>query len=653
MAMSLRVRQAEPRRDGDVSLQDHHRPASSCSDSAQSRDRSENRLQRSQQDDRPRHADLRLYQIRREAKGDMQPKPYSCTNARERPVHRTLTVVLFRLLLAVAPSGLILLSSASAQIRTDGSVGPARSLLGPNFAIGADLGKQVGRNLFHSFSSFNVGQGQTATFSGPAPVNNIIGRVTGGQTSQVDGQVASTIPGANLFLLNPSGWVFGPHATLNVQGSVHVSSTDTLHFADGTRLPTGTPTGSSLTSAPPEAFGFLGGRSGAITVTGSRLTTPVGKDLSLVGGPVRIEGGQVLAPAGKLHIASAASAGTINLNGREAPAQTAPAYGPMTVSGNAVADVGDPSGRRGGGAVQVRGGAVLVDGSTVGATNSSNQPGGTVSVKADALTLRGGGTLTTSARAGGDAGAISVQTTGATTINGDGTSRLTGISSSTLTGSSGRAGSVAVASGGELRVTMGGTLGNQTNGTGRAEPVSVTAPKITVDATGSSAPSTIGSLVNRGSFGDAGPVSVTANAIDLRNRGVINSSTSGAGNAGQVQVTGIGTNSSLTIDGGGGPGVAGVVSNASERSSGAAGNVTVSMDNIHLLRGGQISSSTYSSGNAGPVTVHANILSADGAGRTDSPTGVFSSNANPGSSGKAGPITVTANTIDLRNRGVI
>src|SRR3954453_16937302 len=428
----------------------------------------------------------------------------------EGPMLRTLNVVLFRLLLAVAPSGLILLSSASAQIRTDGSVGPARSLLGPSFAIGADLGKQVGPNLFHSFTTFNVGNGETATFTGPSSFFNIISRVTGGQTSQVDGQVASTIPGANLFLLNPSGWVFGPHATLNVQGSVHVSSTDHLHFADGTRLPAGTPTGSSFTSAPPEAFGFLGSRSGAITVTGSQLTTPVGKDLSLVGGPVRIEGGQVMAPAGKLHIASAASAGTINLNGREAPAQTAPAYGPVTVSGNAVADVVDPSGQRGGGAVQVRGGAVLIDGSTVGARNSSNQPGGTVSVKADALTLRGGGTLTTSAQTGGDAGAISVQTTGSINVNGDGTSRLTGISSAALAGSSGRTGSVSVASGGELRVTMGGTLGNQTNGTGRADPVSVTAPKITVDATGSLAPSTIGSLVNSGSLGDAGPVTVTA-----------------------------------------------------------------------------------------------------------------------------------------------
>src|SRR3954470_25083735 len=81
MATSLWIWQAEPRGDGDVSLQDHHRPASSCPDSAQSKDRSQNRLQRPQQDDRPRHADLRPYQIRLEAEGGMQSKRYSCTNA--------------------------------------------------------------------------------------------------------------------------------------------------------------------------------------------------------------------------------------------------------------------------------------------------------------------------------------------------------------------------------------------------------------------------------------------------------------------------------------------------------------------------------------------------------------------------------------------
>src|SRR6195952_4809658 len=84
MATSFRIWQAEPRGDGDVSLQDHHRPASPRPDSARSKDRSQNRLQRTQQDDQPRHADLRPYQIRRKPEGEMQPKRYSCTNATDR-----------------------------------------------------------------------------------------------------------------------------------------------------------------------------------------------------------------------------------------------------------------------------------------------------------------------------------------------------------------------------------------------------------------------------------------------------------------------------------------------------------------------------------------------------------------------------------------
>jgi len=44
--------------------------------------------------------------------------------------------------------------TARGQITTDGTVGSAQSLTGPNYAIGAGLGTQRGANLFHSFSTF-------------------------------------------------------------------------------------------------------------------------------------------------------------------------------------------------------------------------------------------------------------------------------------------------------------------------------------------------------------------------------------------------------------------------------------------------------------------------------------------------------------------
>src|SRR5215210_4415704 len=116
------------------------------------------------------------------------------------------------------------IAGASGQgITVDGRLSPAQTLAGPNYAIGADLGRQVGGNLFHSFGAFGLNRGETATFSGPATVANVIGRVTGGAQSSIDGTVRSTMPGANLYLVNPAGAVFGPNARVDVSGSFHAS----------------------------------------------------------------------------------------------------------------------------------------------------------------------------------------------------------------------------------------------------------------------------------------------------------------------------------------------------------------------------------------------------------------------------------------------
>ena len=69
-------------------------------------------------------------------------------------------------------------STLNAQVATDGTTGDARTLEGPDFDIGAELGTRAGGNLFHSFEQFSIDTGESATFSGPDSVNNVIGRVT-------------------------------------------------------------------------------------------------------------------------------------------------------------------------------------------------------------------------------------------------------------------------------------------------------------------------------------------------------------------------------------------------------------------------------------------------------------------------------------------
>jgi hypothetical protein len=66
----------------------------------------------------------------------------------------------------------------------------------------------------------------------------------------------------------PAGVLFGEHASLDVDGSFHVSTADYLRLADGGRFEATNPENSVLTVAPPEAFGFLGEHPAGISFQG-------------------------------------------------------------------------------------------------------------------------------------------------------------------------------------------------------------------------------------------------------------------------------------------------------------------------------------------------------------------------------------------------
>src|SRR3954463_13553630 len=203
-----------------------------------------------------------------------------------------------------------------AQIVTDGSVGPKVSLRGGEIEIGADLGTRRGDNLFHSFETFGIATGQTATFTGPDTIKNVISRVTGGEISRIDGTLASKVGQADLYFLNPAGVVFGPNATLDVPGSFHVSTAHELRFADGASFSAVDKAGSGLTVAPPEAFGFLDMPPGRIAVDQSQLKLQPGKTLSLVGGDLTINGGEtgrIIVDDGKIHLTSATGPGAVQI----------------------------------------------------------------------------------------------------------------------------------------------------------------------------------------------------------------------------------------------------------------------------------------------------------------------------------------------------
>ncbi len=204
--------------------------------------------------------------------------------------------------LAQAPpnQGLVVRDGSLGE-RPAGVVPPGLDPLGQpaDYLIAPELGEQRGRNLFHSFERFDVGTGETATFTGPDDVSNVIGRVTSGDPSDIDGTLRSTIDGADLYLLNPAGIVFGPNAELDVRGAFHASTAESLEFSTGETFEA-KPGGALpiLVTAEPSAFGFLG--EATIELRGSFLSSSgrpgvVPPGILLAGGNVELRDGARIA----------------------------------------------------------------------------------------------------------------------------------------------------------------------------------------------------------------------------------------------------------------------------------------------------------------------------------------------------------------------
>src|SRR5215813_1714563 len=233
-------------------------------------------------------------------------------------------------------------------ITSDGTLGTTVDQGGTTYNITG--GTRNGGNLFHSLGLFSVGVGDTANF-----LNN-----TGLATTNILGPITTTNFGsANLFLINPAGWIFGPTASLNVGGSFHVSTADYLKFTDGAKFHADLSKQSVLTSAPVSAFGFLSQNPAKISVQESVLEVADGKTLSLVGGDIDVSGGPLgffAASGGQINLASVASPGEVPVNVQDLNMSTFNQLGQINLRDLALADASG----NGGGTVVIRGRKLVV-----------------------------------------------------------------------------------------------------------------------------------------------------------------------------------------------------------------------------------------------------------------------------------------------------
>lgn len=162
-------------------------------------------------------------------------------------------------------------------------------------------GTTSGDNLFHSFQEFGLSSGQTADFITNPAIQNVLGQITGGNVSVIDGQLQVSGSNANLFLINPAGVLMGPNAALNLGGSFVATTADGVMFGDDQLWQVGSSDYAGLVGNP-TGYVFTQDQPGAIANTGN-LAVRSGQSITLLGGQV-LNAGTLSAPGGAVTVAA-------------------------------------------------------------------------------------------------------------------------------------------------------------------------------------------------------------------------------------------------------------------------------------------------------------------------------------------------------------
>lgn len=181
-----------------------------------------------------------------------------------------------------------------AQITPDASLGQESSFITPNINLGNELIDRIDGGavrsdaLFHSFSDFNVNDGQQVYFSNPTVINHIFSRVTGANNSNIFGTLG-VLGDANLYLINPNGILFGPNAQLDVRGSFVGTTATGIEFTNGEVFSATAPTSAPLlfVNSPVGLANWLPTPSGTIT---SMANLTAGQDLALMANTLNLTG---------------------------------------------------------------------------------------------------------------------------------------------------------------------------------------------------------------------------------------------------------------------------------------------------------------------------------------------------------------------------
>ncbi|MBD2342129.1 filamentous hemagglutinin N-terminal domain-containing protein [Calothrix sp. FACHB-156] len=525
---------------------------------------------------------------------------------------------------------LILLSSAPAysQINPDNTLGAESSRITPNVLINGanadkiDGGAVRGSNLFHSFSEFNINDGQRVYFGNPAGVQNILTRVTGGQASNILGTLG--VDGnANLFLINPNGILFGQNARLDIRGSFVGTTANAVQLGNQGIFSATNPEAPPLLTVNPSALLFNQINPKAITnqsqatagispagenITGLRVAD--NQNLLLIGGNINLDGGGLRAYGGNIELAAMDAPATVGLN----------------IAANNLPSLAIPDGVE-------RADVSLSNGAEV---NVRGADGGNIKINGRNVNLTGDSKL----RAGIEIGLGTVNSqSGDVVINATGTTNLTDksiISNSVRERAFGKSGDVNITTG-SLNLDKEALINVSTIGQGDAGSVFIQAKDtvLLTDGTG------IYSSVEQGAVGNGGSIEIKAGSLSILKGSEINTRTVGQGNGGKIAIN---ANETISVDGFGNDNkiFSRIISSVNPSGTGNAEDIQIKTGSLSVTSGAFISSSTLGQGNAGNIIIDAreNVLF----DRASAFSGVGNQ-----ALGNAGNIYIKAGLVSLKN----
>ncbi|MBW4572396.1 MAG: filamentous hemagglutinin N-terminal domain-containing protein [Tolypothrix carrinoi HA7290-LM1] len=274
--------------------------------------------------------------------------------------------------------------------------------------------------------------------------------------------------------------------------------------------------------------------------------------------------------------------------------------------------------------------------------------GGNIDINAATLSLKDGARLLTITRkafdtgpAGrGDAGNVNVNVTGIVDIAGEKNGLFSGIRSLVETGTVGNGGNITIDSGSFL-LRDRAQLEASTYGQGNAGNVTVRARDVSV------ADAAILSTVERGGVGKAGNIDINAATLSLIDGAqllTITRRASDTGPAGRGDGGNVNVNVTGAVDIAGKKNdiASGIRSSVATGTVGNGGNVTINSGSFSLRDGARLQASTLGQGNAGNVTVRA----LDAVSLADA---AILSTVERGGVGKGGNIDINAATLSLKD----